>query len=117
MRGEFYQQLTNDLETARAEGLFKEERIITSAQQADITVADGSHVINFCANNYLGLANHPDLIAAAKAANCHEFIERLPNGYQTHLAEGGKMVLCHKLFTFESPYRRKIRRFKTVLVV
>ena len=60
MRGEFYQQLTNDLETARAEGLFKEERIITSAQQADITVADGSHVINFCANNYLGLANHPD---------------------------------------------------------
>lgn len=34
-----------------------------------------------------------------------------------HLAEGGKMVLCHKLFTFESPYRRKIRRFKTVLVV
>ena len=67
MRGEFYQQLTNDLKTARAEGLFKEERIITSAQQADITVADGSHVINFCANNYLGLANHPDLIAAAKA--------------------------------------------------
>ncbi len=47
MRGDFYKQLTNDLETARAEGLFKEERIITSAQQADITVADGSHVINF----------------------------------------------------------------------
>ena len=67
MRGDFYQQLTNDLETARAEGLFKEERIITSAQQADITVANGSHVINFCANNYLGLANHPELIAAAKA--------------------------------------------------
>ncbi len=54
------------------EGLFKEERIITSAQQADITVADGSHVINFCANNYLGLANHPELIAAAK------------NGMDTH---------------------------------
>jgi len=67
MRGDFYQQLTNDLQTARAEGLFKEERIITSAQQADITVANGSHVINFCANNYLGLANHPELIAAAKA--------------------------------------------------
>ncbi len=66
MRGDFYQQLNADLETARAEGLYKEERIITSAQQADITVADGSHVINFCANNYLGLANHPELIAAAK---------------------------------------------------
>ena len=67
MRGDFYKQLNSDLETARAEGLFKEERIITSAQQADITVADGSHVINFCANNYLGLANHPELIAAAKS--------------------------------------------------
>ncbi|EGZ7012664.1 glycine C-acetyltransferase [Cronobacter sakazakii] len=66
MRGDFYQQLSADLETARAEGLFKEERIITSAQQADIQVADGSHVVNFCANNYLGLANHPELIAAAK---------------------------------------------------
>ena len=72
MRGDFYKQLNSDLETARAEGLFKEERIITSAQQADITVADGSHVINFCANNYLGLANHPELIAAAK------------NGMDTH---------------------------------
>ena len=60
MRGDFYKQLTNDLDTARAEGLFKEERIITSAQQADITVG-GSQVINFCANNYLGLANHPEL--------------------------------------------------------
>src|SRR5690606_12136892 len=66
MRGDFYKPLNSDLDTARAEGLFKEERIITSAQQADITVADGSHVINFCANNYLGLANHPELIAAAK---------------------------------------------------
>ena len=72
MRGDFYKQLNSDLDTARAEGLFKEERIITSAQQADITVADGSHVINFCANNYLGLANHPELIAAAK------------NGMDTH---------------------------------
>ncbi|HAZ54206.1 MAG TPA: glycine acetyltransferase, partial [Franconibacter helveticus] len=59
MRGNFYQQLATELENARSEGLFKEERIITSAQQADITVANGSHVINFCANNYLGLANHP----------------------------------------------------------
>lgn len=66
MREDFYQQMNSQLETARAEGLFKEERIITSAQQADITVADGSHVINFCANNYLGLANHPQLIEAAK---------------------------------------------------
>ncbi|PLO72284.1 glycine C-acetyltransferase [Klebsiella michiganensis] len=66
MRGDFYKQLTNDLDTARVEGLFKEERIITSAQQADITVG-GSQVINFCANNYLGLANHPELIAAAKS--------------------------------------------------
>lgn len=66
MSASFYQQLEHQLKTTRAEGLYKDERIITSAQQADIAVADGSHVINFCANNYLGLANHPALIAAAK---------------------------------------------------
>lgn len=67
MSASFYQQLEQQLATTRAEGLFKQERIITSAQQADISVADGRQVINFCANNYLGLANHPELIAAAKA--------------------------------------------------
>ncbi|WP_370557863.1 glycine C-acetyltransferase [Edwardsiella tarda] len=67
MSADFYQQLTQQLETTRADGLYKNERIITSAQQAEIAVADGSHVLNFCANNYLGLANHPVLIAAAKA--------------------------------------------------
>ncbi|CAQ86439.1 MULTISPECIES: glycine C-acetyltransferase [Photorhabdus] len=66
MSASFYQQINEQLEQAHSEGLFKNERIITSAQNADIAVADGSHVINFCANNYLGLANHPDLIAAAK---------------------------------------------------
>ncbi|MGL4486799.1 MAG: glycine C-acetyltransferase [Yersinia sp. (in: enterobacteria)] len=65
-REPFYQQLEQQLKATRAKGLYKNERIITSAQQADITVADGRHVINFCANNYLGLANHPRLIAAAK---------------------------------------------------
>ncbi|CRY23902.1 glycine C-acetyltransferase [Yersinia enterocolitica] len=65
-RNAFYQQLEQQLKTTRAEGLYKNERIITSAQQADIAVADGRHVINFCANNYLGLANHPRLIATAK---------------------------------------------------
>lgn len=59
MRGDFYKQLNSDLDTARAEGLFKEERIITSAQQADITVADGSHVINFCANKLLRSCESP----------------------------------------------------------
>ncbi|HFX6838715.1 glycine C-acetyltransferase [Serratia sp. IR-2025] len=67
MSASFYQQLEQQLAATRSEGLFKEERIITSAQQADIAVADGSHVINLCANNYLGLANHPALIAAAKS--------------------------------------------------
>lgn len=63
----FYQQLEGQLAAARNEGLFKSERIITSAQQAEITLAEGAPLLNFCANNYLGLANHPDLIAAAQA--------------------------------------------------
>ncbi|MFQ5966724.1 MAG: glycine C-acetyltransferase [Acidimicrobiia bacterium] len=52
----------------RDEGLFKEERVITSPQGAAILVADGTEVINFCANNYLGLANHPAVVEAATEA-------------------------------------------------
>lgn len=62
----FYKELSEQLVGLREEGLFKEERIITSAQQTGITVEGGKQVINFCANNYLGLANHPALIEAAK---------------------------------------------------
>ena len=57
-----------ELDTIRAQGLFKSERVITSPQSAEIELADGRRVLNFCANNYLGLADHPDVIAAAKAA-------------------------------------------------
>ncbi|WP_372012329.1 glycine C-acetyltransferase [Pseudoxanthomonas sp. 10H] len=56
------------LETLRGQGLFKSERIITSPQSARITLEDGREVLNFCANNYLGLADHPEVIAAAKEA-------------------------------------------------
>ena len=56
------------LEGLREQGLFKAERIITSPQSAQIELADGRTVLNFCANNYLGLADHPDIIAVAKEA-------------------------------------------------
>jgi len=56
------------LEEIREAGLFKAERIITSPQAAEITLADGRTVLNFCANNYLGLADHPAMIQAAKEA-------------------------------------------------
>ncbi|TAK37933.1 MAG: glycine C-acetyltransferase [Lysobacteraceae bacterium] len=56
------------LDEIREAGLFKAERIITSPQSAEITLADGSTVLNFCANNYLGLADHPAMIEAAKQA-------------------------------------------------
>src|SRR6476646_9944409 len=62
------------LDEIRDAGLFKSERIITSPQSAEITLEDGRTVLNFCANNYLGLADHPDLIAAAKdALDSHGF--------------------------------------------
>ncbi|ASN87600.1 MULTISPECIES: glycine C-acetyltransferase [Pectobacterium] len=67
MPAAFYQQLTTQIMAARTEGVFKEERIITSAQQAEIEVLDSDRLLNFCANNYLGLADSPELIAAAKA--------------------------------------------------
>lgn len=62
----FIAHLQSQIADVKQEGLYKNERVITSQQQADIDVNDGAHVVNFCANNYLGLANHPDLIAAAK---------------------------------------------------
>ena len=54
------------LDEIRQSGLYKEERILTSPQNAEIAVRDGREVLNFCANNYLGLANHPEVIAAAR---------------------------------------------------
>jgi glycine C-acetyltransferase len=61
-------RLDESLESIRADGLFKSERIITSPQSAEIQLADGRQVLNFCANNYLGLADHPEVILAAKQA-------------------------------------------------
>jgi glycine C-acetyltransferase len=66
MSAAFISHLQSQIAATKNEGLYKKERVITSQQQADIDVANGDHVINFCANNYLGLANHPALIDAAK---------------------------------------------------
>lgn len=60
------QHLEQELDAIKAQGLYKEERIIVSAQGAEITLDTGQTVLNFCANNYLGLANHPEVIQAAK---------------------------------------------------
>ena len=64
---DFLTDISSRLSDIRAEGLWKTEREITSAQGGHITVG-GRDMINLCANNYLGLANHPALIAAAKTA-------------------------------------------------
>lgn len=66
MYGAIKQHLQAELENIKNAGLYKSERIITSPQDAVITVGDGQEVLNFCANNYLGLSSHPKLIEAAK---------------------------------------------------
>ncbi len=68
MKQDFFNQLSKQIEELHAEGLYKDERVIDSQQQADIHVTSGEDVLNFCANNYLGLANHPELIKAGKEA-------------------------------------------------
>ncbi len=68
MDSEFLAQLEAQTQELHALGLFKQERTIASPQQAVITLDDGSQAINMCANNYLGLSNHPDLVKAAAAA-------------------------------------------------
>lgn len=67
MSSAFYTQLNKQLEEIKEQGLYKSERIITSAQKAEVAIASGQSVLNFCANNYLGLANNPQLIEAAKS--------------------------------------------------
>ena len=68
MSERFRADLAERLQGLRTEGLYKDERRIASPQDARITLDDGSEVLNFCANNYLGLANHPALVEAAAAA-------------------------------------------------
>jgi len=68
MRKQFYEHLATSLQGLQENGLYKNERIIESPQGAEIKVKMGAEVINLCANNYLGLANHPALIAAAQEA-------------------------------------------------
>jgi glycine C-acetyltransferase len=73
MYGKIQQHLQNELNTIEQNGIFKRERIITSPQGAEITV-NGETVLNFCANNYLGLSSHPEVIQAAKdALDSHGF--------------------------------------------
>ena len=66
MYGKIQDHLIKEISDIREAGLYKEERIIVSPQQAEIQLESGQNVLNFCANNYLGLSNHPELIKAAK---------------------------------------------------
>lgn len=68
MYDQFRPKLQEELKGIEEAGLFKKERVITSPQSAEITIAGGQKVLNFCANNYLGLSSHPKVIDAAKAA-------------------------------------------------
>jgi glycine C-acetyltransferase len=68
MNAEFQKHLARQIEELHTAGLYKAERVLTSPQQANVTVAGGRSVLNLCANNYLGLANHPALVAAAQEA-------------------------------------------------
>lgn len=66
MYGKIKEDLKKEIESIKEAGLYKEERIITSPQSSEIEVEGGKRVLNFCANNYLGLADHPEVIKAAK---------------------------------------------------
>lgn len=66
MYGQMKQDLLKTLEELKEQGLYKSERIISSAQDSEIRVTTGETVLNFCANNYLGLANHPEVVKAAQ---------------------------------------------------
>lgn len=74
MYGNIKQHLQQELQTIKDNGLYKQERIITGPQDAVIKISSGEEVINFCANNYLGLSSHPEVVQAAKdAMDTHGF--------------------------------------------
>ena len=79
MYGKLKDFLTSELESIKAAGLYKNERIITTPQRADIKVNAGSDVLNFCANNYLGLSDNSRLIQAAKEAMDQGFTKYTPS--------------------------------------
>lgn len=68
MYGKFQKQLQEELQSIQDAGLYKKERIIINPQAADIRVSTGEDVLNFCANNYLGLSSHPEVVSASKQA-------------------------------------------------
>lgn len=74
MYGTIKDFLQTEIDTIKENGLYKKERIITSPQDAEITISTGEKVLNFCANNYLGLSSHPEVVQAAKdALDTHGF--------------------------------------------
>ncbi|MCF6435876.1 MULTISPECIES: glycine C-acetyltransferase [Pseudoalteromonas] len=119
----FYSQLQQQLEEVKAEGLYKNERVITSSQQAQIAVESGESVINFCANNYLGLANHPSLIAAAKQGlDAHgfgvasvRFICGTQNIHKTLEAKISEFLQTEDTILYSSCFDANTGLFETIL--
>ena len=80
MYGKFQKQLQDELQAIEEAGLYKRERIIVNPQGADIKVSSGSNVLNFCANNYLGLSSHPEIINAVRSIQFVDGFQFFSNG-------------------------------------
>lgn len=117
------EHLQSELAQLKEEGLYKSERVIISQQYSEVDITGGEHVLNFCANNYLGLANHPELIEAAKAGlDSHgfgmasvRFICGTQNNHKTLEAKLSEFLGMEDTILYSSCFDANAGLFETIL--
>ena len=117
MIGNLQKQLQSELDAIKQEGLYKKERIIVNPQGSSIRISTGENVLNFCANNYLGLSSHPEVVQAAKEGSLKEMFGAGTAAVVSPIAgfgyQGNDYELPELSDTYASLFKKKITDIQT----